>query len=197
MRLAEDLAVADIVSNGRVEIVGIGGYVIPEFEMFGERLQDRGQYIEQAVSLLRQAWTGEAFEYQGRKVRITPRPIQRSGPPIYLGGRVAAAARRAARIGDGFVPMTEEAIPAYQRECQRLGKEPVVMGRTEAVFVHLSNDPDRDWRRIAPHALDQSNMYVRWQSQTGVDGIFSPVTDVDALRSSGTFAVLTPDECRA
>lgn len=197
LRLAEDLAVADIISNGRTEIVGIGGYVIPEFEMFNVGLNERGKKIEKAVGTLRQAWSGKWFNYRGRKVRVTPTPIQEPGIPILLGGSVPAAARRAARIADGFVPMVPEAIEAYEKECKVLGRSPNVTGVIESVFVHISNDPDRDWRRIAPHALNQSNMYVRWQSQTGVDGIFSPVTDVDALRSAGTFAVITPEECLA
>lgn len=197
LRLAEDLAVVDIISGGRVEIAAIGGYVVPEFEMFGVALKDRGRRIEEAVAVLRQAWSGETFEYRGRSVRVTPRPLQEPGPRILMGGSAPVAARRAARIADGFMPMVPEAIPHYEAECERLGKQPYVTGKIEAVFVHISRDPDRDWQKIAVHAQDQSNMYVRWQSQTGVDGIFSPVSDVDALRSSGTFAVLTPEECLA
>lgn len=197
LRLAEDVAVADIISNGRVELVAIGGYVIPEFEMFGVDLADRGRLIEEGIAVLRQAWTGEAFEYRGRTARVQPTPVQQPGPPILMGGSVPAVAHRAARIADGFLPMIAEAVPHYDAECERLGKTPFVTGLIEAVFVHISSDPDRDWQRIAPHALDQSNMYVRWQSQTGVEGVFTPVTDADALRSSGTFAVITPDECLA
>lgn len=197
IRIAEDVAVADIISNGRTELVVIGGYVVPEFSMFAINMKDRGRLLEEGVQAIRQAWTGEAFDFRGRRVKVTPTPVQKPGPPLYMGGSVPAAARRAARLADGFVPMVPEAIPAYEDECEKLGKTPLVTGTIEAVFVHVSNDPDRDWQRIAPHALDQSNMYVKWQSQTEVDGIFSPVTDADALRSSGTFAIVTPDECLA
>jgi alkanesulfonate monooxygenase SsuD/methylene tetrahydromethanopterin reductase-like flavin-dependent oxidoreductase (luciferase family) len=195
IRIAEDVAVADIISNGRTEVVVVGGYVIPEFAMFGVELQDRGKLIEAGVKAIRNAWRGETFEFNGRTVKVSPLPVQQPGPPIYMGGGVPAAARRAARIADGFLPMVPEAYVDYEQECIKLNKQPVHVGKIEAVFVHISNDPDRDWARIAPHALDQSNMYVKWQSQTNANGIFEPVTDAKMLRSSGTFAVVTPDEC--
>lgn len=86
LRLAEEFAVVDIISNGRTETIDIGGYAVPKFEMFDVRLQDCGKRIEEAVSTLRLAWTGETFSYRGRKVRVRPQPIQQPGIPIFLGG---------------------------------------------------------------------------------------------------------------
>src|SRR6202035_301081 len=100
LRLAEDLAVLDGLSEGRVDVVLGGGYVQGEFDMFGVPLAERPARVEEAVAVLRASWTGEPFEYRGRTVRVTPTPHRAGGPPILLGGASPAAARRAARIGD-------------------------------------------------------------------------------------------------
>lgn len=194
IRVAEDLAVVDIISGGRLELAVLGGYVPSEFEMFGRDLKQRGVLIEEGIELLRQAWSGEEFSWKGRRVRVTPRPLQ-SPPRVLIGGGVPPAARRAARLADGLVPMTPAAFEPYAQECARLGKTPVNEGKIGPAFLHISEDPDRDWALIAPHALYETNCYARWQAQTGVTGIFQEMTDADALRANGVFQVLTPEEC--
>jgi alkanesulfonate monooxygenase SsuD/methylene tetrahydromethanopterin reductase-like flavin-dependent oxidoreductase (luciferase family) len=194
VRVAEDIAVLDIISGGRAEIVVLGGYVPSEFAMFDAQLNHRGQSIEEGVRVLRAAWTGEPFVFGQRRARVTPKPVQRPGPPVYIGGGVPRAARRAAAIADGFVPMFPEAWAAYAAECERLGKKPLHKGAVTA-FVTVADDPDEAWRELAPHALYETNCYARWQAETGVTGIFREMTDAEALRRLGTFPVLTPEEC--
>lgn len=194
IRVAEDLALVDILSGGRLELAVLGGYVPSEFEMFGRDLKQRGQLIEEGITLLRQAWTGEPFTWKGRTVRVTPKPIQ-NPPRILIGGGVPPAARRAARMAEGLVPMIPQAYEPYAEECAKLGKTPVNEAKIGPAFLHISEDPERDWARIAPHALYETNCYARWQAQTGVTGIFQEMTDADVLRQSGTFQVLTPEEC--
>ncbi|HEY1465789.1 MAG TPA: LLM class flavin-dependent oxidoreductase [Acidimicrobiales bacterium] len=106
LRLAEDIAVVDLISEGRLDLIITNGYVGDEFAMFGQPISGRAQRTTELVSVLRQAWTGEPFEYRGRTVTVTPRPHQDGGPKISLGGSTEPAARRAARIGDGFMPTT-------------------------------------------------------------------------------------------
>ncbi len=95
LRLAEDLAVLDLVAQGRLYLIFGGGYREEEYDQFGLSIEDRPARVEHAVATLRQAWTGEAFDYEGRTVRILPRPHTPGGPPIILGGTSKAAARRA------------------------------------------------------------------------------------------------------
>ena len=84
IKLAEDAAVAQLASGGRL-ILGIGGGYRPaEFETFGVRLADRWRLVGETIELLRLAWTGEPFAWQGRTCRVTPRPDP--PPPILLGG---------------------------------------------------------------------------------------------------------------
>jgi alkanesulfonate monooxygenase SsuD/methylene tetrahydromethanopterin reductase-like flavin-dependent oxidoreductase (luciferase family) len=197
IRVAEDVAVLDQISRGRIELVIAGGFLPSEFEMFGRSLAERGRRVEEGVALLKQAWTGESFRHQGRSVRVTPRPVQRPHPPILLGGSSAAAARRAARIADGFVPVVPEVMPAYLEACRRLGTEP---GRSRVLgppFLHVAEDPDAAWARIAPHALHETNSYGRWYAEGGTAGPYQAIEDADALRASGNYPVLTPEQCAA
>ncbi|MSV90569.1 MAG: LLM class flavin-dependent oxidoreductase, partial [Actinobacteria bacterium] len=96
LRLAEEVAVVDNISNGRLELVVTNGYVPSEFTMFDETLDNRVKRVVETVRVLRQAFTGEPFEFRGKTVRVTPAPAQPGGVPIWLGAASEGAARRAA-----------------------------------------------------------------------------------------------------
>jgi alkanesulfonate monooxygenase SsuD/methylene tetrahydromethanopterin reductase-like flavin-dependent oxidoreductase (luciferase family) len=197
LRLAEDLAVVDLISEGRLDLVITNGYVGGEFAMFDQPIGRRAQRTTELVSVLRQAWTGEPFEYRGRTVTVTPRPHQGGGPTISLGGSTEPAARRAARIADGFMPSTPAVWEFYRDEVIRLGRPdpgPHPGGSTD--FVHLASDPDQGWDLIAPHALHEVNAYGDWMAEAGIGdtGGYVPAADADALRATGQYRVITPDQ---
>src|SRR5690606_20598071 len=98
IRLAEQLAVLDLASGGRVTIVAGLGYREEEFAMAGVDRKRRGTVMEEAVETMRRAWTGEPFEYRGRRVVVTPKPKTPGGPTLLVGGSTEKAARRAARL---------------------------------------------------------------------------------------------------
>jgi hypothetical protein len=123
-RVAEDLAVIDIASRGRIELVVGAGYVPYEFEMFGHRVADRVNRLEHAVRVLRRAWTGEEFEVDGHPAKVRPVPYRGRSIPIAMGGSSIRAARQAARIADGFDPVPHKLVTTYREECARLGKQP-------------------------------------------------------------------------
>ena len=148
------------------------------------------------VSILKQAWTGERFLFRGRSVQVTPGPVQQPHPPILMGGASAAAARRAARIACAFNPAMLELNVIYRAECARLGTQPGREERMGPVFLHVAEDPDRAWARIAPHALHETNADARWMSQSmGDKAVYRPATDATQLRTSGAYEVVTPDAC--
>jgi alkanesulfonate monooxygenase SsuD/methylene tetrahydromethanopterin reductase-like flavin-dependent oxidoreductase (luciferase family) len=197
LRLAEDIAVLDLASGGRLSIVAGTGYRRDEYDLFGRDWSTRTADFEEQVRVLRQAWRGEPFEHEGRTVRITPRPVQQPHPPLFLGGSVEAAARRAARLGVGFFPAVGDRslAEAYKDECRRLGQPEgaVLMPRGPgAVFV--SEDPDRTWATIGEHLLYDAATYASWQGRGQRSQVKAEAATVEELRAGGVYQVLTPAE---
>lgn len=108
IRLAEEAATVDILSNGRL-VLGVGlGVRDEEFKGFGVPRRERVGRLEESVEILRKAWTGERFSYKGRyyevnDVTVTPPPARKPHPPLYFGAYAPKAVERAARLGDGFL----------------------------------------------------------------------------------------------
>jgi alkanesulfonate monooxygenase SsuD/methylene tetrahydromethanopterin reductase-like flavin-dependent oxidoreductase (luciferase family) len=198
VRLAEDLAILDLISGGRLLVTAGAGYVESEFEMFGKKLNQRGKAVETAVDVFRKAWTGEPFELDGRTVQVMPRPFQDPGPPIFLGGQTPVAARRAARIGDGYFPAHPESHNDYRAAMLELGKpDPGPAGPAAPRFLHVAKDPDRAWEQIAPFCMHEMNAYGAWAEAAGLGTGYRRVDNADELRATGEYPVVTPEECIA
>jgi alkanesulfonate monooxygenase SsuD/methylene tetrahydromethanopterin reductase-like flavin-dependent oxidoreductase (luciferase family) len=161
--------------------------------MYGVPMRERGKRVTEVVKTLKAAFTGRPFEFRGRTVHVTPAPYRTGGPSISLGGSSEAAARRAARIADGFLPSVPEVWEFYRDEVRKLGGSdpgPSPIGPTRVVA--LAEDPDEGWERMAPFFLHETNAYGVWQAQDDVATPYRMVADVDALRRTGQYAVLTP-----
>ena len=133
--------------------------------MAGVDRKQRGKLLEEYVGVMRQAWSGEPFEWRGRTVRVTPKP--QSEPMLLVGGSTEKAAKRAAQLRAGFFPAIGDAKLAeiYNAECQRLGFHGGFVSMPNGPgFVHVSEDPERDWQRIGPHALYDAQTYAAWQT---------------------------------
>lgn len=195
LRLAEDVAVVDLLSRGRVSVTLGAGYVHQEFAMFGVPMSERPARVRETVQTLKAAWTGEPFTYRGRTVRVLPVPAQEGGPPVILGGSSEAAARRAARIADGFVPTDPVFWPFYRDECTKLGKPdpgPYFGGGTSVVA--LAEDPEKTWPLLAPYFLHEVNAYGAWREPDNLQAPYHSVSGVDELRATGQYRVLTPGD---
>lgn len=198
IRLAEQLAVLDLASGSRVSLIAGLGYRQEEFEMAAVDRKKRGSLLEEYVGVMRRAWSGEAFEWRGRTVRVTPRPNH--PPAILVGGSTEKAARRAARLHAGFSPAIRDPQLAeiYQQECEAQGfKGGFVAMPGGPGFVHVSRDPERDWQRIGPHALYDAQTYAAWQTSDQRSQVHVAAKTVDDVRKSGVYSVVTPDECVA
>jgi alkanesulfonate monooxygenase SsuD/methylene tetrahydromethanopterin reductase-like flavin-dependent oxidoreductase (luciferase family) len=200
LRLAEDIAVVDLVSGGRFAFVAGLGYRPEEFEMFDVERSQRAVLLEENIEVMRQAWTGEPFSYKGRTVRVTPRPIQEPHPTIFIGGSTEKSAERAARLRLPFFPSVgDPALQArYDEECSRLGFEGgFTVLPSGPGFVHVSDDPDKAWTEIAPYALYDATTYSSWQTSDQRSQVATEAATADDLRASGVYAVVTPEECVA
>jgi len=166
----------DIVSGGRVEF-GVGASWLEE-EWIAAQLDfaTRGRRVDEAIEICRLLWNepvatyhGEHFSFDG--VVFEPKPVQRPGPPVLIGGESAAALRRAARLGDGWIGMGHT-FDSAAAQIERLGRELEANGRSLDGFqvclggpVETTADVERwesvgvtrllvsPWRR-SPDALD-------------------------------------------
>ncbi|MCX0272788.1 LLM class flavin-dependent oxidoreductase [Nocardia zapadnayensis] len=199
IRLAEDLAIADLMSGGRMSPVFAAGYVHSEFDMYGVGRSERRARMIEAVEVCRKAWTGEPFEFRGETVRVTPTPAQRPGPPIIMAGAAEAPARRAAHLGDGFDPAEPRFWDAYRDECIKLGNDPGPWVPRGPTFLHVTHDPDAAWAEVGPNLMHAGNTYAKWiaESGHGTSDWYPPINSVDELRAGGAYQLVTPEQCIA
>jgi len=199
IRVAEEMAVLDLAGRGRLSVVLGAGYRPDEFVMYGVERSQRGRLLEEFVETLRRAWTGEPFEWRGRTVRVTPEPLTKPHPLIFLGGSAPVSARRAARLRIGFFPAVHdpELAAMYRHECEQIGFKGYVVLPNLPGFVHVSSDPDRDWQRLAPYILHDATTYANWQTPEVRSEYTVAASDIEGIKSSGAYKVVTPDECVA
>ena len=199
LRLAEDLAVLDIISSGRVRMTCGMGYRPHEFEMFGVDIKKRLRIYLSTLATLEQAWTGEPFEFEGRTVRVTPRPVQRPGPQVIMGGSTEASAQRAARLGYAFMPGYPPYYETYRQELRSLGRpEPPPLPNQAPNFLYVTDDPEHAWATIGPFALYTANSYARWNAERGAGAtMYAGEQTLEQARHNPMFQIVTPEQCLA
>lgn len=142
--VAKAVSTLDVVSKGRFIFgVGVGGEFPKEFEACGVPLHERGRRANEAIEICRKLWTEDHVTYQGKifqlhDVTMLPKPIQVGGPPIIVSGRSGAAIRRAARLGDGYMPY----LFTPERYSESLKQ-----------IYAIASEQRRDMSRFAPYAF--------------------------------------------
>lgn len=136
---AKQAASVDMLSGGRLVLgVGVGGEYPPEFEAAGVEVSSRGSRTDEAIPLLRRLWSEKRVAHEGRHARfgpltVAPGPARPGGPPIWVGGRSAAAMRRAGRLGDGYI--SHMATPEhYAANLGRIAEAARAAGRAPTRF---------------------------------------------------------------
>lgn len=198
VKLAEDLAVLDLASGGRILVVAGIGYRPEEYEALGRDWSRRGKLLDESLEVLLRAWSGEPFEYQGRRVRVTPAPYTKPHPRLLVGGSTPAAARRAARFGLPFAPpLHDPALAAlYESECRRHGvRGGFVLSPGEPATTFVAKDPERAWEALGEHLLYDAVSYAAWQRPEQRSYQHSRAASVEALRAEGKYRVWTPEQC--
>ena len=197
VRLAEQLAVLDLASGGRVWTVAGAGYRREEFEMAGVELGARGRILEEYVGVMLRAWTGEPFEWRERTIRVTPKPGSDPHPTILVGGGVEAAARRAARLGLPMMPMNTDPRLAewYADEAAKVGfSGGFVMVPAGPTFVHVARDPEKAWAEIGEYVLYEAQTYAGFQTPGQHSTPMVRAETIEDLRRSPQIVVGTPDD---
>jgi alkanesulfonate monooxygenase SsuD/methylene tetrahydromethanopterin reductase-like flavin-dependent oxidoreductase (luciferase family) len=200
VRLAEDMSVLDIISNGRVSYAFGIGHRSEEYEHFGVDIRRRGRLAEGKLTVLRQLLTGDPVVSHGRRTHVTPACTSPGGPFIMLAGGSEAAVKRAARHGLGVVLQTNRGglKELYENECRLHGHQPGIVqlpadNAPTAVFV--ADDVDKAWDELGPHLLHDAVTAAAYRH--GVEGVasISRATDVNGLREAdGAYRVFTIEE---
>jgi alkanesulfonate monooxygenase SsuD/methylene tetrahydromethanopterin reductase-like flavin-dependent oxidoreductase (luciferase family) len=200
VRLAEEMAVLDIISNGRVSYVGGVGYRPEEYEMYGVDMHRRGAIAESHLAFLLQAIKGEPFEYEGRRVHVTPPPVTPGGPTISWGGGTVAAARRAGRYGLDFFAQKDgdDLRVAYEEESRKHGHEPgncILPARDAPSTIFVADDVDRAWEELGPYLMHDVLSYAEWNQNTKDTSSLSFVSTAEELRAeNASHRIFSVDE---
>jgi alkanesulfonate monooxygenase SsuD/methylene tetrahydromethanopterin reductase-like flavin-dependent oxidoreductase (luciferase family) len=179
--VAEQAAIVDILSGGRLEL-GLGaGYRVPEFAAFGASIDQRYQLLEQRAAEIQRLWGPGG---------VTPRPLQ-DPPPIWIGGRGPRAARIAGRLGAGLMWLGSELLEPYVGALREAGHAAGSARLAGCANLILADDPEEAWTRIKPHLAYQWSTYARYGSEgveragSGAVAAVSEDVDVESLRSPG------------
>ncbi|MDH6242828.1 LLM class flavin-dependent oxidoreductase [Mycobacterium sp. OTB74] len=203
VRLAEEMAVVDIISRGRASFTLGLGYRPTEFEQFGKDIRQRGRIADENVRILRQLLAGEVVELDGRRIEVTPRPFTPGGPLLMWGGGSLAAARRAGRYGLSLLAqanvngMQEE----YERSCREHGHElgtTLLPPRDTPSVCFVAEDLDQAWQEVGPHLLHDARCYSEWNPDNNTSAGISSAETVDQLRqTSQSHRIFTVAEAAA
>jgi alkanesulfonate monooxygenase SsuD/methylene tetrahydromethanopterin reductase-like flavin-dependent oxidoreductase (luciferase family) len=167
IRFAEDVAVVDVLSDGRFE-VGLGqGYAPPEFEGFGVHPRERGSRFVEFTDVIRGLWTQDTFSYRGRhytidNARMLPKPVQRDPhPPVWVGARAPRAIDRAARNGFHYMGGTgdPEHVRLYDEALVRHGRRPADHHVGQLYWVHIARTDDEAWARASTPFFNAMSVY--------------------------------------
>lgn len=196
VRLAEEGAFIDQLSEGRFEL-GFGtGYMAKEYAGYSIDWKTRGKRTDEMVEIIRRLWTEESVTFHGEhfqieQARLRPKPVQSPCPPIWVGGFVRAVHRRAAKFGDGLligVDVVNE-FASYQAELVALGKDPATAKASGGhQWTYVSEDPERTWDIIAPYVMYHIDAYARWGQE-----FYPRLSTREELRATGLLRVLTPE----
>ena len=203
VRLAEDMAVLDNLSKGRVHYVFGIGHRAEEYEHMGVDARRRGKIADDSLALLLRLLAGDPVQVEGRRVHVTPASATNGGPHIMVAGGSVAAAKRAARNGLGFIAFTNdpEVKKAFAAESRAHGHEPGPAQFPDAqgpTAVFVADDVDAAWAEIGCYLLHDARMAAAYRQGDESVARITRADTVDERRSAtGPYAVMTIDDATA
>ncbi|MEX2547813.1 MAG: LLM class flavin-dependent oxidoreductase [Chloroflexota bacterium] len=223
VRLAEDAAMVDVLSGGRL-MVGVGlGYRDPEYAGFNVARSRRVRMTEELMQILRLAWAPEPLTFHGKEWQFTevpvhPKPLQEGGPPILYGGYITKAVERASRLADGFIMdggtdsksfgktgqnrdlfvRVQEMVDDYRAALAHQGK--TFDGRTFAMTIGgfiSEKSADDAWDQVKESYMLTRRVYGSWYGlppETYARWHPDQMTSAEIAQRRGEIWVGTPDE---
>jgi alkanesulfonate monooxygenase SsuD/methylene tetrahydromethanopterin reductase-like flavin-dependent oxidoreductase (luciferase family) len=197
LRLAEDAALIDVVSNGRLRL-GLGlGYRLEEFDALQIPRKERLGRTLETIEILKRAWSGERFSFEGKyfkfkDARVLPKPISQPYPELLWGGMAPAAIARGAKLELGFAcNLGAREIEMYQAVLRELGKDPAAYSIVNSRMVFVADTEEQAWREIEPYLMYQMKLYGKWLVEGAIEtsGQYRP--DAEQLRKN---AILGPPD---
>lgn len=181
---AKQLADLDARSGGRLTVgVGVGGEFRAEFDALGIPVGERGARTDEAIEVMRALWTGKPVTREGRFFPLRDAKLRAvapgtDGPPIVISGRKEAAMRRAARVGDGWLPYLVSPS-AYARSVATIRAEAEAVGRDLAGF---------EWLAYVYCSVRPSKEQARWDVRRFLGAAYGDKPDemLDRIAPAGT-----------
>lgn len=195
LRLAEDIALLDLVSGGRFSATCGLGYRESEYRCFGVSWEQRGHVFDEKLDLLLRALKGLEVKQHGQSTRLNPAPISPIYSLLMVGGNSKAAARRAARFRLYFCPAIDDAEleEAYLAACQAEGfKHGFTISPRAPATTFISDNPAACWDDIGSHLIYDATAYGAWRHPNRRAYAESFATTVEELKSEGKYRILTP-----
>lgn len=206
VHVAEDCAIIDLATKGRL-ILSVGvGYQPPDFAAFAIPVAERTTRTEEALAVIRQCWSGQRFSFAGKHFHyqdtlITPTPWQRPGPPIWMAAWTPAGLRRAAKMTDGWIadpvqslPVIKEYAGRYRAAAEQLGKKPYICLMRDAVIANSMKEAEAE----SGPTLYTHRFYFRYGAYVPdeyLEDVKEPEELTFAKAARDRLIVGSPDDC--
>jgi probable F420-dependent oxidoreductase len=195
--VAKQVSTLDTLSGGRVRL-GVGvGWQAAEYEALGMDYSRRGRQMDESIALLRSCWGDERIELQGEAfhantIAMEPKPPQGGGLPIWVGGTVPAAFKRAGELGDGWmgsviggVDQMRSVIAEIRGHAERAGRDPDAV-QMQAMLAPPPSDAGgktfyQDHDRVVRRAVDIAEMGFGWVALNATAIFQSGARSIDGI----------------
>lgn len=197
VRVAEDTATVDLISEGRFDL-GVGlGYRAAEFDDQGIPVRERAGRMQEGLAVVRQLLCGESVTFEGkynslRNIRISPPALQQPHPPIWVGGSAPKAIERAARLGFHFLSGGPGSAEVYDKALRECGQDPRSFNVAATIPTYVARTREQAWEIAAEPLHYMASGYLDWTSQAnnsrGTDpGALASVNEIVASQSMDFF----------
>lgn len=199
VQLAKDLATLDVLSGGRVDAgFGIGNENAPHDAAFGIPAGRRVKRLTESLAVMRALWSERKATYAGEffrleDIRMEPKPVQRPGPPVWFGGRVEPALRRAVRLGDAWMGPGSSSIDDFRshvailrQALEETDRDPATFTISKRLYLAIDDDRERaegrlrEWFAHVYGSADLANAVAVWGPEAHVRERIAEVIDIGA-----------------